>query len=202
VNRSLVLIWAFVVLTLLAYSLPWIITPSLSLTLNAYDLAEWTGLNPAVRGGTVPLLPTLALRLIPALIALWFGQVTTLPRWIRLIMTLMCAVALLPPLEFFTGSSDDPNFRQQFGLAISTALSVGLVYAPAAERWRFRIRLTAIIALVLLSVGGLLVSMELLRDYQLPLHVGLGGILLITCVVIAGIVEFKMNEVTGGTLPR
>ena len=195
-KRSILPICALIVLTLTAYSLPWIITPGVSLTLNAYDLAEWTGLNPTVRGGTIPLLPTLALRLIPVLIIVWFGQVTTLPRWPRLMVTLMCAVALLPPLEFFTRDLDDPNFRQQFALAIFTVLTGGLIHAHTAEHWRSRLRLAALIALVLLSSGGLLVSANRLRAYQLPVQIGVGGILLIGFVVIGGILELKTNEVT------
>jgi hypothetical protein len=187
---------------LVAYSLPWVITPGASLTLNAYDLAEWTGLNPAVRNGSVPLLPTLALRLLPVLVVVWFSQHTALPRWLRLCVTLVAAFALLPPLEFFTNGLSDLNFRQQFGLTIFTAATSGLIYLPTGERGRAAMRFAAIIVLVLLGGGGLIVSTTLLRAYQLSIQIGIGGVLLIGLAVIGGIMELKTNEVTRLKLPR
>ena len=39
---------------------------------------------------------------------------------------LMIAIALLPPLEYFTQATNDPNYRQQFVLALITGL-IGII---------------------------------------------------------------------------
>ena len=50
-------------LAIIGYLLPWVITPAQSLSMGAYDLAEWTSLHPVVRQ-TLPFLwATLALRI-------------------------------------------------------------------------------------------------------------------------------------------
>ncbi len=183
-------------LCLFAYSLPWVITPGASHTLNAYDLAEWSGLIPEVRGSSIPLVPPLLLRLLLFLMTLWFGQIPTLPSGLRLIITLGIAAALLPPPEFFAGGFRDPNFRQQFTLAVLTTLASSLIYLPLPAQWRAALRRIAIVSLILISSAGWVINIRLLRQYQSSVQFGFGGGLLIGLVVLAGIWELKTNEAT------
>ena len=47
-------------LLLIAYALPWMMTPTIAgLTNGAYDLAEWTSIHPAVRADPLLLTPLL-----------------------------------------------------------------------------------------------------------------------------------------------
>jgi hypothetical protein len=111
---------------LIAYSLPWLNGPGAGLTFNAYDLAEWISLYPAARAESPPLLTPLLLRLPLALISLI--AVAGLQRiWLQAVVIAGVALALLPPLDFFTAGSADPNYRQQFLLALVAILgSVGV----------------------------------------------------------------------------
>src|SRR5262245_55358949 len=94
-----------------AYCLPWLVNRGTGLTFGAYDLAEWTSLHPAVRGGNPPLLASLLLRLPLAC----FGLVAAMTLWPnnkgkRLTLIFLVAIALLPPIEFFTQYRDDSNY--------------------------------------------------------------------------------------------
>lgn len=61
-ERKSFVFYALVLIGLLGYAQPWIVAPAASMTLNAYDLAEWASLIPAQRGTAPPLLVPLLLR--------------------------------------------------------------------------------------------------------------------------------------------
>src|SRR5437762_3346647 len=96
----------------IGYLLPWMITPAQSLTMGAYDLAEWTSLHPVVRQ-TLPFLwTTLALRIPLAILGILLAEYiasTLYRKVIGFLVILITVIALLPPLEFFTVYRDDPN---------------------------------------------------------------------------------------------
>jgi hypothetical protein len=116
-----IIIIALAGIMLAAYSLPWVTHLSASLSFNAYDLAEWTTLNPGVRGTDLGWFIPLALRgqllFIGITLVLWVPS-----RWLSVGVLLSFFVALLPPFEFFSGSMADPNYRQQFALALTMAV--------------------------------------------------------------------------------
>ena len=58
----------FLVVSLIAYILPWVNTRATGLTLGAYDLAEWASLHPA----SIQLLPSLLIRLQLVIITIIF----------------------------------------------------------------------------------------------------------------------------------
>ena len=179
----------------IAYTIPWATTSGSSLTLNAYDLAEWTSLNPVVRNASVSLLPTLALRLLPALIVIWYSQHTELPRYIRLLLVFIVGIGLLPPLEFFFGNLNDPNFRQQFGIAIFAVLSGALLTLNNSLSWQRLLRLSALLLILTLGVIGLVISVTSLSAFEISIQLGFGGILFIALAAWRGIQEIK-KEVT------
>jgi len=108
------------------YTLPWITHSTSSLTFGAYDLAEWSSLHPAVRF-VEPILQTpLLLRLPAALLLVAFALSVPASRfsrawWIAFAVVIVGAIALLPPLEFFS-ATDDPNYRQQALIAVIALL--------------------------------------------------------------------------------
>src|SRR5512143_758636 len=77
-------LWLFA--ALIAYYLPWIANRAAALSANAYDLAEWTSLHPAVRGASVPLVAPFLLRAVLGGLALLFGfrALRALTVWLRL----------------------------------------------------------------------------------------------------------------------
>ncbi len=187
-NSRLIFV-TLVIIALYACTLPWVSNPGAALSLSAYDLAEWTSLVPTIRAGSPPLLPTLLLRL-PLLWLAWLVALQPGQRWGRGLAVLIAAVALLPPLQFVK-TPDDINYRQQFILAGLT-LVVGLL--GVSDRW---VRWHGVLALAIAVVGaiGALVGTTqgytLMRDYQLPVQIGLGGIVFTMSLVLIGLQQTR-----------
>lgn len=184
---------------LIAYGLPWVVNTGSALTLNAYDLAEWLSLHPAVRSGSMPLIVTFALRVLPMLIVtiVVFDQNATLIE--RLAVPFIVALALLPPLDFFRSGLNDPNFRQQFSLSLLTLIIGGISHI----RW-LRHRGTIFQILISLIAIGLTIfalaqSLELMSVFALPVYLGFGGILFVVFMIVGLI---KLCEATFPKSPR
>jgi hypothetical protein len=165
------------ILGLAAYCLPWLTNPGVGLSFGAYDLAEWSSLHPAVRSGNPMLLTSFLLRLPLATFGLIVGAIIFKKNIaLRVIFVVLVAIALLPPLEFFTQYRDDPNYQQQFTLAILTAI-VGLGSIAIRSR-RWDAILWAICAMIgaISGLAGLIQGYNLMQGFELPTALGLGGI--------------------------
>jgi len=169
-----------IILALIGYFLPWILTPASSLSLGAYDLAEWSSLHPVVKQ-TVPFLWTaLALRtplaILGILLAAYVNKTFHRPS-ITIVCVLVTAIALLPPLEFFTTYRDDPNYRQQFILTL-LILVVGIAAAIGQPKRLQRAQLVVLSVIgVLSSVIGLYQAQNLMQGFDLHIATGSGGVI-------------------------
>ncbi len=167
-----------IAILLTAYALPWIVGAASALTFGAYDLAEWTSLNPTVREGNPPLVTTFWLRLPLACIGLlaavqaWQARSAGWRLAFALIALLLIA-AQLPPLEFLTSASGDPNYRQQFSLAAVTLVG-GLAAARLSSRARNAAALGTAILGLLSSTAGMAGAYPLFADFQLRAGIGIG----------------------------
>lgn len=155
---------ALCLLAIAAYLLPWVLAANAAMTLNAFDLAEWTSLHPLQQSAAPPLLASLLLRVqLPILalcIALWARSRSH--RIFAALMVLALAAAQLPPLEFLQNFAD-PNYRQQLALAGATiALAIGL---RLLVKQRYRTLLTGLLALlgIITALAGLDQALELYR---------------------------------------
>ena len=141
--------------------LPWLVSPSASMTLNAYDLAEWASLHPAQTHTNPPLLASLLLRIQLVI----FCALTSCMangkrmRFAAALCVLALAVAQLPPVEFVydLGSL---NYRQQFGCALAS-----LVPGLGLLRWAVgRLRVWTVLAGSVVgaatAVAGMLQALE------------------------------------------
>jgi len=193
------------IVALVAYYLPWIYHPAAGLTFNAYDLAEWVSLHPAVRGASVPLVAPFLLRVVLGGLALLFclRALRSDRTWVRLAyagLAVLLAITLLPPFDFFRGAWDDPNYRQQFALAIGTL--IGLVALAAINRrgkiasngttsdkypYREVRPLEIVISLLtaICAVVGEIMALNVIRSLQIDVAVGGGIIVLIICLIAA-----------------
>lgn len=176
------------VLAIIGYLLSWVITPASSLSMGAYDLAEWTSLHPVVRQ-TLPFLwTTLALRTPLAILGILLAAYITSDlhhQIIGLAVILITAIALLPPLEFFTAYRDDPNYQQQFFLVLIT-LMVGILITLWQNKQLQRI-LPILLSIVgcFSSIIGLYQGYMLMQAFNLPTSVGLGGVITTVCLGLA-----------------
>lgn len=175
-----------IALALVGYLLPWILTPASSLSLGAYDLAEWTSLHPLVRQ-TAPFLWTaLALRIPIAVLGILLAvyiRKTFHHKSVAILCLVIPAIALLPPLEFFTTYRDDPNYRQQFILALLTVV-VGI--SPMIGQPKI-LQIGILFALSILgalsSAIGLYQAQSLMQGFGLQVAIGSGGV--VTSVALA-----------------
>jgi hypothetical protein len=175
-----ILILLFIGVALIGYFLPWVLTQASSLSLGAYDLAEWSSLHPVVRQ-TVPFLwTTLALRvpfaIVGILLATHIRNVTGSPT-LAIIILLVTAIALLPPLEFFTTYRDDPNYRQQFTIILLTLIIGFPTIIGKPKRLQTRTLIGLSVLGVITSVMGLYQANSLLQGFELHTAIGLGGVI-------------------------
>ena len=164
---------------LVGYILPWIVSPTGSMTLSAFDLAEWASLVPAQRATTPPLLAPLLLRLQPVIICLILGAVADSRAKIAIsaVAVLLLATAQLPPFEYVY-DINNLNYRQQFFLAIASLIG-GFAAMP------LRRRSLAALTTIVLSIVGLVTSIiglaraeALLAQFQLDASSGAGIVIL------------------------
>ncbi|MGQ9887082.1 MAG: hypothetical protein ACUVSX_01205 [Aggregatilineales bacterium] len=169
---------ALVVLLTAVYYLPWLSGPGAGLSFNAIDLAEWVSLHPAARAETPALVTPLLLRIL--LVFIGAAAILCLPRmFFQLVIIGLAMLALVPPVEFSAITSADPNYRQQFVLALSAAGSLG----GLAFFSRLRTALSAAVVGAMGFLGFLAAFLGLFRAYDIvslsgyEVVVGPGGLL-------------------------
>ncbi len=142
------LLRALVIVALLAYALPWTVARSAPLTLNAYDLAEWTSLHPAQRATSPPLSLPLLLRAQLLILSLLIGLAASpgKSRFGSALAILLLSFGQLPPFEFVY-DPNNLNYRQQFFLALGSLIA-GMALLPGWRR-----RPSRLIALALAGLG-------------------------------------------------
>lgn len=147
---------------LVAYLLPWIVAPNATMTLQAWDLAEWTSLHPAQRSATPALIAPLLLRSQLFILALVTALALNRWRWIASATGLVLALAQLPPLEFVV-QLDDANYQQQTLLAVLTLVGVSLPPFIFPLRWHALAQLGLAAVGALTSAFGLSQALSLYR---------------------------------------
>lgn len=172
--------WLLALGLLAAYAAPWLVTDIAALSFGAYDLAEWATLPSAAKATQPPLLAALLLRLvltaITLLVALWAGDRRGATGWwASLAVVALLAVTQLPPLEFFTIAQNDPNYGQQFMLAVaSLVIGVGLLLAPRGT-WRLWLAAAVAATGAAMSYAGASEALALARGFGLAARPG-GGV--------------------------
>lgn len=188
--------WMLVGLALLSYCLPWIHTPGISLSLNAYDLAEWATLHPAVRAASPSLITSLLLRLpLPAL-ALAVALSSLQSKSLKLMLICITAVALLPPLEFFSSNFEDINYRQQFILAMSTLLGGTIGLTGFFRQRRYVLVIALLVVGSLTALIGVIQAYGLLVEFLLPVQYGIGSLVMILASALMVAYEIRFSQTT------
>jgi hypothetical protein len=175
-------LWGLILVALVGYSLPWLVNPGASLTFGGYDLAEWASLHPEVRATPI-LITSLLLRIQLALVALLVAfnipyPSRTLGTGVGLVFVISIIVGLLPPLEYFSVSSGDGNYQQQFGIAIITFVLVLIAISGLLTQHRKLVTLIIALAGIITGGIGLTQGYTLMQQFLLPVHIGPGGLLL------------------------
>lgn len=175
--------WGLVAVLIMAicYHLPWVTHETAGFTMHGFDLAEWTSLHPAVRSSSPELLTSLLLRVPLLSVVFALALIANAAdderlRWAIRLCALLFAIRLIPPKEFFTSSSDDPNYRQ---MALLTALS-GAALAGSLLIARLSFGVQKAIFVIVITSGvvagwwGLSRSDELFDNFQIGVSNGPG----------------------------
>jgi hypothetical protein len=172
---------------LIGYYATWINNAAAALSANAFDLAEWVGIIPAVRYADPPLVAPFALRLALVMLA-WLCALhgaaaqRLLGRAVFGVIGLALAVSLRPPIAFFRGETADPNYQQLALLCLVGLLGVALIsvlgWRGIGRRWWWRlIGLPLGLIGILSALIGLSGALEAFARLQIPTPLGAGGIL-------------------------
>lgn len=183
-QRVRVIMLAALILMLVGYYSSWYQHETAGFTMNAFDLAEWTSLHPAVRSGSPPLLTSFLLRLPLLTLAMaWALNANDYRnaylRWLMRGSAGLLLLRLIPPADFVTSASSDPNYRQ---MALLTVLGgAGWLAALTAGRLPERMRAPGAIVLLLTGAAigwfGLSRADELLANFEIAVSIGVGPVL-------------------------
>ena len=121
----------FLTLGILALLLPWTIHPSSGLSLNAYDVANWSTRHVDEFRGSLVLLTGFLIRGQLFILTAIVSRMTLECRWLFCVILF---IALLPPLDGFLREPGNPNYRQLALLALATAL-IAIMGSLLKQRW-------------------------------------------------------------------
>jgi hypothetical protein len=183
VMRRAWLVTAGLIVATACYELPWYVHDTAGFTTNAFDLAEWASLHPAVRSSSPPMLTSFLLRfpqvmIVFALALAANGLRDPRSRWVWRAMAVIPALRFFPPSDFFTSASADPNYRQMlllFGLCVGGTLAA-ILLERAAVRWQSALLVAALLTGVIAGWWGLSRAGVLLDNFQIDVTIGAGGI--------------------------
>ena len=131
------------------------------------------------------LLTSLLLRLPLACLALLIAF-STRRGIVPALLVIVIAVALLPPLEFIH-ALDDANYRQQAAIALLALIGGGIGLSGVLPRYRHWIAAAVALIGAAASLIGLAQGYDLMRGFEIPAQIGLGGIAMgIGFIVTAG----------------
>ena len=174
--------YLWLAIALIAYSLPWQWHTTHTLTLNAYDLAEWQSVLASSQDSLAALVASLSLRLPLLVMTVVFAYLTRgaadnlhlIARWIIIGLLI---IAQLPPLTALTSIFRDANNAQQFtlaGLSLLMAIGISLRKSPV-DKWLV-IGLVAIF--VIGGLFGIAQTMAAFNGLGITVMIGAGGVLL------------------------
>jgi hypothetical protein len=174
-------IFVLLAVAVICYYLPWLTHDSAGFTMNAFDLAEWTSLHPAVRSETPTLWTSFLLRLpqvmLAAALALSANGLADLRgRWVVRGLALLLALRFVPPTDFFQGESGDPNYRQLAWLTGGGMLLVLATIPLYRLPWRIQSSLLGggLLLAVVSAWEGMSRARLLLDNFMIDVQLGLG----------------------------
>lgn len=173
------------------YYLPWYTHSTAGFTTTAYDLAEWSSIHPAVRSSSPPMLTSFLLRLpqlgLVVALALAANRLDDARwRWVLRGGVLLLVLRFVPPSDFLTNASDDPNYRQmaQFTAAGVILACAAILFYRLPQRWQDAALVGALLCGVIAGWMGLSRAGTLLDNFEIDVRIGPGIIGYSVCVVI------------------
>jgi hypothetical protein len=186
---------------------PWFTHQTAGFTMNAFDLAEWASLHPAVRSSSPPMLTSFLLRVPQLALVFAFALAANRladprARWLMRGMAMLPLLRFLPPAEFSTSARGDPNYRQ---MALLTGLGIGLVIVSIPlrrmrTRWQDWLSGAVLLGGVVSGWWGLSRTRLLLDNFEIAVRTG-PGIVGLTLVSAGVILLILLRSRSGGASP-
>lgn len=176
------LFWLMLLAAIIVYNFPWIQNPGNSLSLSAFDFAEWTSLHPASYITSPILLSSLLLRfqlvLFTSLVSLNLPAIRfTHQWWLHTLAVILLVIAQIPPLEFISQSSNQ-NYQQQFFLTLlSLVIGIGSFGGWLDPYRSYFVIILCLFGIVTTAVG-LSQGNMLMIEFKINTTLGIGGIVL------------------------
>lgn len=193
------IVWGIFALAIIAYLLPWTVNIGNSLTMGAYDFAEWVSKRPFddTSYNTIFLLRGQLVLLT------WFIMLNserpyfTIRWWGHLIIGVILVIAQFPPIEFIRNTGDI-NQQQQAILTIVALISLPIGASGFLSRYRSISWLIIAVVGIASTIYALLNAINMMQAYQLPAQIGFGVILFIGNYIILGIIALQALIKFGG----
>ena len=182
----------YVLLALVGYVLPWVISEGSALSMGAYDLSEWTSLHPLNREAAIPLITSGLLRLPLALVGIYLVTTAAQVRlfsggwWVLAVSLGIFVLASMPPLEWLTEAPRDPNYLQQAVITAGLVIAGLIALSTILNR-----RLVSLIQVLVLGIAliaawtGFYQAIALFQQLELVMAIGSGLILFSMAVAVA-----------------
>jgi hypothetical protein len=169
----------FVALLIYAYTSAWVSVAPAGLQMGAYDLAEWLSL---IRVSPESLLLRAHLVLISVILGLLIRDIANHQRfaWVLVALPILLVLAQLPPPQHLLDFGN-PNYRQQFLLALISAFGVSVMLSGRLGRIQALVIPTASLIGVIITPIAVLLSLEMMRGYGLEAEAAYGPVLSALC---------------------
>lgn len=184
--------WGIFALAIIAYLLPWTVNIGNSLTMGAYDFAEWLSKRPfddtsyntvLLMRGQLILLTALVMFNIepPPLTKSWWG--------IAIIGIILLIAQLPAPNAIF--DTNDVNRQQQVYLTIVSFIIYLIGLTGFLSPYRNISWLIIAVMGIASTIYALLNAISMMQAYQLPAQIGIGAILFIGGYIILGVIALR-----------
>jgi hypothetical protein len=184
--------WGLFAIAIIAYLLPWTVNIGNSITLGAYDFAEWLGKGPFddTSYNTILLLRG------QLVILTWFIMLSskrpyfTLNWWACLIVGLILVIAQFPPIEFINNTGDI-NQQQQAILTIIALISLPIGASAFLSPYRNITWLIIAIIGLASTIFALINAINMMKAYNLAAQIGIGAIIFSLVYAILGLIAIR-----------
>lgn len=191
-QQTIRLTWGIFALAILGYILPWTVNIGNSLSMGAYDFAEWLSKRPLDDSS----YNTILLLRGQLTLLTWFIMLNierpyfTLRWWLHIVVGIVLVIAQLPPIEFIRNTADI-NQQQQAILAIISLIALPIGASGWLAGYRNIIWLIVAFTGIASTLFALITGINIMQNYHLPSDIGVGVIVIGLGYVFLGIIAAR-----------
>lgn len=182
-----------------AYHMPWTTHDVAAFSNNAFDLAEFMSLHPAVQNESPPLTTSFNLRvpiiLLSLMIVLSASQLESEKmRWLWRGVGLLLVLRLNPPQEFYPfggGSENDQQLGELMFIGLGTCIAVIVLSRVLRPAYPI-LMVTSLVLATVSANSGLDSSLGIIESLALKVEVGGGFYLYLGALALGGVLFLQL----------